>query len=110
MEIIANNKIRKVLLILYFSGLVLLPLVLIILPADFFDDSRTPMCLSVILFHRTCFGCGITRACMHMLHFDFTAAWHFNKLSVIVLPLLIFGLVEELLRMRKKIKMSWEVE
>jgi hypothetical protein len=36
-----------------------------------------------------CLGCGMTRATMSMIKFDFERAWHFNKLSFIVIPLLI---------------------
>ena len=35
-----------------------------------------------------CYGCGMTRACMHLIHFDIQAAADFNKLSFIVVPLL----------------------
>ena len=103
MATIATKRFRKVLLILYFSGLVLLPIVLIILPADFFDNGRS-VCISVLLFHQKCFACGITRAIQHLIHFDFKIAAYYNYLCFIVLPLLIFGLGEELYRTYKKIK------
>ena len=54
----------------YFSGLLLIPMVLLVLPADFFDSGRT-VCLSVILFNKTCYGCGITRAVDHLIHLEF---------------------------------------
>ncbi|MBI3510779.1 MAG: DUF2752 domain-containing protein [Bacteroidetes bacterium] len=62
---------------------------LLILPADFFDHGEV-LCPSVYFFNRTCFGCGSTRAVMHMLHFDFRKAWEFNKLSVVVVPFLTY--------------------
>jgi hypothetical protein len=103
MAITATNKvIRKVLLISYFSGLVLLPIVLIILPADFFDTGRS-VCISVLLFHQKCFACGITRGIQHLIHFDFKISASYNILSFVVLPVLIFGWGEQLLSIYKKI-------
>jgi hypothetical protein len=67
----------------------MLPIVLLILPADFFDDGPS-LCLSVILLNETCFGCGITRAIQHLIHFEFSTAAEYNKLSFIVLPILVY--------------------
>ncbi|WKZ66539.1 MAG: DUF2752 domain-containing protein [Flavobacteriales bacterium] len=49
------------------------------------------MCLSVILFDQECYGCGMTRACQHMIHGEFEAAARYNRMAFIVLPILIFG-------------------
>ncbi len=46
-------------------------------------------CLFTKLTGTECLGCGMTRATMSMMKFDFERAWHFNKLSFIVLPLLV---------------------
>jgi len=62
--------------------------VLLILPADFFDDGES-MCLSVILLDTECPACGMTRAIQHLLHFNFETASQYNKLAFIVLPILI---------------------
>jgi len=64
------------------------PFVLLFLPAHFFDSGES-MCLSVQIFNMKCLGCGLTRAIMHLIHFDFRAAWEFNKLSYIVFPFLV---------------------
>jgi hypothetical protein len=37
-----------------------------------------------------CYGCGMTRASMRLIHLDFVGAWEFNKLSFIVFPALAF--------------------
>jgi hypothetical protein len=66
----------------------LIPIVLIALPKDFFDQGQS-ICLSMLLLDTTCYGCGMTRAIQHLIHLDFEAAYDFNKLSFIVLPLLI---------------------
>ncbi|TXK52885.1 DUF2752 domain-containing protein [Pontibacter qinzhouensis] len=70
-------------------GLICLPLLLLCLPASFFDEGQS-MCLSVLLADTECHGCGMTRAIMHLIHFDFATALTYNKLSVIVLPVLIY--------------------
>ena len=83
------------------GGLVFLPLVLIILPADFFDEGQS-LCISVLLFDTTCYGCGMTRAIQHLIHFDFEEASHFNKMSFVVLPILVGLWFKELRMMIKK--------
>ena len=69
--------------------LLLLFLVLIILPADFFDSGQS-VCLSVLLLDIECYGCGITRAVLSSLHLNFETAFAYNKMVVIVFPLLIY--------------------
>jgi hypothetical protein len=66
-----------------------LPIGLLLLPADFFDTGQS-LCFSQLFFQKECPGCGITRAVQHLIHFEFKMAWHFNKLVVLVLPMLIF--------------------
>lgn len=65
----------------------LVPLVLLALPANFFDNGQ-PICLSVLLADTECYACGMTRGIMHLIHFDFEAAWGFNKLVFIVFPII----------------------
>ena len=68
---------------------VAIPLILLILPADFFDEGP-PMCLSVILLKRECLGCGMTRAIMHLIHLEFNEAAYYNLGSFVVFPILAF--------------------
>ena len=67
--------------------IVVLPIVLLILPKNFFDNGES-ICLSKVLFDFECYACGMTRACMHLIHFDFEDAYAYNMLSFIVFPLL----------------------
>lgn len=78
---------RKAFKIIYLSGMLVLPFVLLFLPADFFDSGES-VCVSQVLFEQSCYGCGMTRAIQHLLHLEFDKAGEFNKLSFIVLPLL----------------------
>ena len=43
----------------------------------------------------------MTRAFQHIMHFDFRVAYDYNKLSVIVFPILFFVYVRELIRLYK---------
>ena len=95
---IKNSKYK-----FYFSGLLLIPLVLLVLPADFFDTGRA-VCLSVVLFGKTCYGCGITRAVHHLIHLEFLEAYNFNKLVVIVFPLISYLYLKEIVRVYFKMK------
>lgn len=50
----------------------------------------TPSCLVSRMLDEVCWGCGITHAALAFLHADFAGAWAFNKLSLLVLPLLLW--------------------
>jgi len=63
------------------------PFVLILLPSDYFDKGDS-ICLSKMLAGMECYACGLTKATMHFVHFEFQKAWEFNKLSFIVVPML----------------------
>ncbi len=71
------------------AGYILFPAILLFLPGSFFDNG-TSVCVSKVLLNMECYGCGMTRAIMHLIHFDFTGAWEYNKLSFIVFPLISF--------------------
>lgn len=75
---------RKIIFIVW----VCIPFFLLLLPANFFDEGQS-ICPSKLLLKKECPGCGITRSVQHAIHFDFQIAWGFNKLIVVVLPLLV---------------------
>ena len=68
---------------------VIIPILLLYLPATYFDEG-SPKCLSILLLGQECYGCGITRGMMHLIHFDVTEAVYHHPLSVVVFPLLAF--------------------
>jgi hypothetical protein len=80
-------KIKKLIFYFFNSVIVFAPFVLIFLPIDTFDYGES-ICLSKRLAGMECYACGMTRAIMHLIHFDFNGAWQFNKLSFIVAPML----------------------
>jgi hypothetical protein len=94
---------KKQLFKIYFGGLILIPIVLLVLPSNYFDNGQS-VCVSVLLFDQECYGCGMTRGIQHLLHLDFLTAYEFNKLSLIVLPLLVYLWFNELRRIKKLIK------
>ncbi|MBC5862642.1 DUF2752 domain-containing protein [Flavobacterium turcicum] len=73
----------------YLSNLVLIlaPIVLLFLPKTWFDKGEST-CLSVVLAGIECYACGLTRAVMHFIHFDFVKAWEYNPLCFVVVPML----------------------
>ncbi len=92
-----ESKLKRVLTYGLFLGLLILSIVLLLLPKDYFDSGQS-VCLSVVLFNLECYGCGMTRAIQHLIHFDFSAAYAFNKLSFIVFPLLVGMIVYEFVK------------
>tara|TARA_R110001592_G_scaffold75225_1_gene227901 strand:+ start:79885 stop:80214 length:330 start_codon:yes stop_codon:yes gene_type:complete len=96
-------KANKLLFYLYIGGLIAVPIGLLLLPADFFDSGES-VCLSVVLLDQECYACGMTRGVQHLLHLDFMTAASFNRLSFIVLPLLILLWFQEMRRSILRIK------
>lgn len=79
---------EKLISYLRLGALAVLPIVLLALPSSYFDDGES-ICLSKLLANMECYGCGMTRGIQHLIHFDFQEAYAYNKLSFVVLPLLI---------------------
>jgi Protein of unknown function (DUF2752) len=78
-----------ILLYVRMAAMIVIPIILLLLPATYFDEGQST-CLSVILFDTECPGCGMTRACMHLIHFDMESAFYYNMFSFIVFPILAF--------------------
>jgi len=86
---IALKNFKNALNGLWLVSLIAFPIVLWILPADYFDTGGVELCPSQVFFNFECFGCGMTRAVMHFHHWQFIDAIYFNSLVVIVYPLLV---------------------
>jgi len=65
------------------------PFGLMLIPASFVESAHT-VCLFNNIFHVDCPGCGITRAVLSVLHGDFAKAFYYNRLVVLVFPLLCY--------------------
>lgn len=91
---------KKRLFITALVGLLLALGFLLYLPANYFDSGQS-ICLSVLLFDQSCYGCGLTRAVQHLIHFEFIKAIEYNKLVIFVFPLLIGLILNELIKLYK---------
>jgi hypothetical protein len=77
--------ISPICLFLYFF----FPVVLFLLPVTYFDTGDS-LCISKLFFGIDCYACGMTRAVMRWIHFEPYEALLFNKLSIVVFPLLVY--------------------
>lgn len=68
--------------------LTIMPVMVYLIPVSNIEKNPVP-CLFRIILNKNCLGCGITRACLNAIHFNFNKAIEYNKLVVIVLPLCI---------------------
>jgi hypothetical protein len=69
--------------------LVFTPIFLLAMPKDYFDSGKPAFSLFEMLGVDGYYSKGLTRGCMHLLHLDFEGAASFNKLSFVVVPLLL---------------------
>jgi len=91
-----KQHLRNVIII----SLVFAPIVLLFFPANYFDTGQT-ICPSKRFLDIECLGCGLTRATQHFIHLEFKTAWEYNKLIVIVFPLMTFYWIKGLIYIRK---------
>jgi len=98
----SNNSlnIKQTIRTLYRVLIVLIPFVLILLPVNFFDKGPT-ICISKLITDVDCPGCGMTRAVQHCIHLDFQTAWNYNKMFIVVFPLLSVLYIQE-------VRKSWK--
>lgn len=61
-------------------------------------------CLWKTIFNFRCPGCGLTRAFIHLLSLDFSAAWDSNPLIFIVFPGLTYYIIKDFVTFVKKNK------
>lgn len=80
------------------SILVIFPFILLALPGNLFDSGRFTICIFKLLTGEECYGCGLSRACMHLVHLDIKEAAFYNKMSFVVLPILCGLLLAEVIR------------
>lgn len=66
-------------------------------------DVWLPGCLVSELTGHTCFGCGLNRAAIHLLHLDFRQAFVSNPLIYLYVPLIIGWFSYDFYNFRKKL-------
>ncbi|MBK7133568.1 MAG: DUF2752 domain-containing protein [Bacteroidales bacterium] len=79
----------------------MVPVVLYFIPLDWIKDQHT-ICLYKNITGNECIGCGMTRAILSVIHFQFENAFYYNKLVVVVFPLLVYIWLKSLLMRFKK--------
>lgn len=89
--------------ILKLSVLVLLPFSLLFFSLDVLETKPT-ICLFKNIFGVECWGCGITKAVIAVVQCQFVRAFHYNKLVVIVFPLLVYAWIREIVRTVRAMK------
>lgn len=82
-------KYPRILRLTFGIAMIVFPLILILLPKTYFDHGPS-LCIYTILTGTNCLGCGMTRACMRLIHLDFSDAWEYNKMSFIAFPAIIY--------------------
>lgn len=78
----------------------LVPIVLYLTSLDKLEGKHS-ICLITNIFGTECYGCGITKAVIACIKTEFTRAYQYNKLIVIVMPLIVFIWVKELCKLVK---------
>ena len=70
------------------------------IPKEYLGETY-PICLYRIVLGTACIGCGTTRAVWSLLHFDFKAAYEYNKLIIIIFPVMAGCIISWILSSRK---------
>jgi len=78
-----------------------LPFVLYFIPLEWLNKQNT-ICLIKNIFGVECPGCGITRAIISAIQLDIIKAIDYNKLVIIVLPILIYLWFKSIILIYKK--------
>ena len=78
-----------------FCALLCLPFLLSFVSLDVWEG-KPSICLIRNLFGIECWGCGITKAVIAAIQLDFVRAFNYNKLIVIVMPLLLYLWAKEI--------------
>lgn len=78
-----SYKITKIIIFMIFNLLLLLLLYNIPVNSNFLKN----ICLIKLITGKECWNCGMTRAFLSILHFDFHSAYNFNRNIIVVFPL-----------------------
>lgn len=73
----------------------LLPSIVYIIPSEYIFDGHS-ICIFKNLWGIECWGCGMTRAIVSVMHLHFRDAFLYNRLVVIVFPLLLYLWIKEI--------------
>jgi hypothetical protein len=80
---------KKLFRIIKVTGILIIPVLLYLIPLEWLKSQHS-VCIYKNITGNECYGCGMTRAIISAMHFQFKNAFYFNKLFIIVFPLLIY--------------------
>lgn len=83
------------------AGVVAIPAVLFFIPLGWLS-AQPSICIYKCITGHECFGCGITRAVLLVLHFQYNRALELNKLIIIVFPILSMVWIKNTIKMVAK--------
>ena len=92
----------KLLIYLKLGVFIFGPIVLFFIPVSFLN-TLPEVCLFKNLTGKECYGCGMTHAVVSIFHGNFIEAFYFNKLIIIVFPLLVYLWIWYIVREIKKL-------
>jgi len=78
------------------------PLILYFIPIKWLNEQHT-ICVFKNIIGKDCFGCGITRAIISCIQLDFEKSFYYNKIIIIVLPILFYEWLKNIIEGVKKI-------
>ncbi len=67
----------------------MIPIFLYVVPLNWLKEQHS-LCIYKNLFGTDCYGCGITKSVLCMLHYKFKEAFLYNKAIIIVFPILCY--------------------
>lgn len=70
------------------------------MPSDFMDD--TSLCVFYNMLGKKCLFCGMTRAFIHMIHFEFAIAYSFNEIVFLIFPIVCLLVVLDFIKFYKR--------
>lgn len=97
-----NNSIK----ILRALGVTIIPLAILFFPY-IKDNSIWTICLYKNITGHNCYGCGLTRAVLSILHLEFSKALMYNKLIIIIFPLLTYIWTKQTIKAWKNLLPTW---
>lgn len=99
------KKITQIFRVVTMIGMIIFPIIVLLIPVDYVEANPIP-CVFRTFFNIECIGCGMTRASLNLLHFNFAKAYEYNRLVFIVLPLVISLYTIQFLKLIKKISFN----
>lgn len=80
---------------------ILAPLLLILIPTTFFENGHS-ICIYKNILGFDCPSCGMTRAISCAFHLQIKKAFEYNKLVIIIFPLLSYLIIKHIVFLLKK--------